>query len=548
MLCSAGLILTAVSCREDGEVTTEGVNKIILNTNKDELSKRINLDNSGVLKLKGGKDGKTAGLVNIPLLLVAEVSSPVYEGNTLRATHVSIQGNYAYVSYNTEGEKYLGAIEVIDLTDPNNPVLVTQAIFPGTDISSVYFDGGKLYISGASDIYTTGATTPAFAGVMTLANNLLSTNYVQTELKGMVGHEVVAANDKYYAVSGASGALTKINKANNQVEITVDLADLRSIGYNNNRVVVLSGNDGIKVYDNNLALVKSFPTESNVLDSKRTIDFMGTNVLVSEGAKGFGVYNLSTGSKVQTVELPNITTGDASDRVTNAVSVNNGYVFAANGGIGLSVYQNNGTSLSLAGTIDLPGSCNFVMSRGEYIFAAMGKSGFKIIKTVWPATGPDCSTFTPYNGNGGWLNVNSGENFKYSGTKSFQGVNVNHILSWCGNLTVLEGLNVNSNATFNMYGELYQGNKNNVWNSLNINTGSVLNVEGKLTTYGNMIFNSGATLKMKGDIIINGDVTFNNNTKIEFIGSNNKITIVGKVTKNAVPTITGSYVDVNNKL
>ncbi|MCJ8154995.1 hypothetical protein MKJ01_14595 [Chryseobacterium sp. SSA4.19] len=543
--------LAVVSCtNDDMDSQNNQENGPILNSDAKTLSKRIDFAHSGVLDLKPGFAGKTTTAGNFPLVLVAEVAPPVYNGKTLRATHVAIEGNYAYVSYNTEGETYLGAIEVLNITNPNAPQLVMQAILPDTDVSSVRYDNGKLYIAGAKDIYASGAQTPAFVGSMTLNGGMLTNALQQTVLTGKVGTDVTSGSSKYYAVSGATGVLAQLSKTSQQVEVSIPLSDLRALGYNNNKVVVLSGTDGVKIYDaNGLNLLTSFATSSDVAEAKRTIDFIDGKLLVSEGYNGVGVYNLSTGAKLQKLsvptDLPNV---NPADIVSNAVSVNSGRVFVANGGAGIYVYAPQNNDLTLMGSIDLTGSSNFVMSRGEYIFVATGAGGLKIIKTVAPASGAvNCSGYAAYNGSE-WLNVNSGQTLEYSGTKSLQGINVNQVLTWCGALTASQGVNINSNATFNMYGQLYQGTQSNPWNSLNINSGALLNLRGNLTTYGHMILNSNANWKIEGNVTIFGNLTINQGSKIEFIGSNSSITIHGTVTKNGTSTITGTYTDVNNKL
>lgn len=543
--------LTVLSCRnDDNDFQSQQENGPILSSDAKTLSKRIGFGNAGVLDIKPGTGGKTVTAGNFPLVLVAEVAPPVYNGKTLRATHVAIEGNYAYVSYNTEGETYLGAIEVLNITNPNAPQLVMQAILPDTDVSSVRYDNGKLYIAGAKDIYASGAASPAFVGSMTLNGGMLTSSLQQTVLTGKVGTDVTSNGSKYYAVSGATGVLAQLNKTNQQIEMSIPLNDLRALGYNNNKIVVLSGTEGIKIYDaNGLNLITSFATSSDVAEAKRTIDFIDGKLLVSEGYNGVGVYNLSSGTKLQKLSLPTQVTGvNPSDIVSNGVSVNSGRVFVANGGAGLYVYTSNNNELKLLGSLDLTGSSNFVMSRGEYIFVATGAGGLKIIKTVAPETGAvNCSGYAVYNGNE-WLNVNSGQTLEYSGTKSLQGINVNQTLTWCGALTVSQGINLNSNSTFNMYGQLYQGTQNNPWNSLNINSGALLNLKGNLTTYGHMIMNSNANWKIEGNVTIFGNLTINQGSKIEFIGSNSSITIHGTVTKNGTSTITGTFTDVNNKL
>lgn len=522
------------SCQNDDSSVSDPQSQdggIILNNDAQTLNQRIKFDNAGVLDLQPEfkfKDGEQpAG--TLPLVLVAEVAAPVYNGSTLKATHVAINGNYAYVSYNTEGETYSGAIDVINISNPNAPQLVVQAILPNTDISSVKYDNGMLYIAGARsvDAYPQ-AGTPAFVGAMTLSNGLLSTNLVQKSLTGNVGTSVTSSSSKYYAVSGNNGTVSQFSKSSNNVEMTISLNDLRALGLKDNKIVVLSGTQGVKVYNaNGLSLISSFSTSQDTQDAKRTIDFLDNSVVVSEGYNGLGVYNLTTGAKTQTIAVPSNVNGvDSGDITTNAVSVNNKNVFIANGGAGMYIYKNQNEVLGFLGSLSLNGSCNYVMSSGDYIFAAMGNGGLKIVKMVTTPT-MDCTSFATYTGSG-WLNVNSGQNLQYQGSASLYGVNVNANLTFCGSMAVSQGININSGGTFYMKGSLAQGSANNPWLSLNINNNAKLKVEGNVVIYGNMILNNGAS--------------------IEFIGNNSTITIYGSVIKNGTVTITGNYTDVNNKL
>ena len=238
---------------------------------------------------------------------------------------------------------------------------------------------------------------------------------------------------------------------------------------------------------------------------------------------------------------------DQLDIMSNSVSVNQDRVFVANGGAGLYMYEPETTNLALKGSLSLTGSSNYVVSKGEYIFVAGGTDGLKIIKTVAPANGGmNCSQYPEYTGND-WLNVNSGQTLEYSGTKSLQGMNVNESLTWCGALTVSQSVNIKSNGTFNMYGTFYQGSQSNPWNSLNVNGGSLFNLNGNFTTYGHMILNANSTWKIQRNVTIFGNLTMNNKSKIEFIGTNSSITINGTLTRNGNTTVTGTFTDVNNK-
>ncbi|MEO4005730.1 hypothetical protein [Flavobacterium sp. CAU 1735] len=533
------LFATVIGCQSDD---TNGVNpngdadKVILNSDINALNQRISFSNSGVLELTNG-EGKmaTAAGSDFPLALVAEVNPPSYNGKVLKATHVDINGVYAYVSYNTEGDTYLGAIDVINISNPNNPQLVVQAIFPNSDISAISYNDGFLYIAGASGANAnSGTTSPAFVAKMPLQNGLLTNNYASTSILGNVTMDIFATSSKYYAVSGYNGELVRYNKSNNTFEASIPVADLRALGSVNNKIVVLSGTQGVKVYDQNtFALQTSFATSQDVADAKRTIDFSDSRVLVSEGYNGLGVYNLTSGAKSQTIAVPtNVAGANQQDIVTNAVSVNNNKAFVANGAAGLYIYNTSG-SLSLLGSLALNastpnGSANYVKSSGDYIFVANGNGGLKIIKMIAaPVSSIDCTSFPNYPGDQ-WLNVNSGQDLKYKGSASVQGVNVNANLTFCGSMAVSQGLNINSGGVFYMKGTLAQGQANNPYQSLNINSNAKLKVEGSVVIYGNLVLNSGATL--------------------EFVGSGSSITIYGSVTKGNNVTITGNYTDTFNKL
>jgi len=519
------------SCQSDDTTPANQDSKVILSTDAQSLSNRMDYSGSGVINLvtgsnASGRSSQDANAGTFPLSLLAEVNPPSYNGHTLKATHVDVHDKYVYVSYNTQGDAYLGGIDVIDISNPNNPQLVVQAILPNTDISTVVYDNGQLYIAGATDVdFNNSISSPAFAARMPLQAGLLSSNYTLTSLVGNVGTGLAVADSKYYAVSGNNGVVAKLDKATNIVETTIAVGDLRALGYINNKIVVLSGTEGVKVFNaDNLALQSSFATSTDVAEAKRTIDFQGNNILVSAGYQGLKVYNLSSGSLQQTLAVPTAVGDiDPNDVVTNAVSVNGDYVYVANGAAGVYVYKTTGGTLNLLGSIPLIGSANYVKSVGDYIFVATGNGGLKIIKKV-TVSSIDCTSFATYTG-GQWLNVNSNETLNYQGSASLQGINVNANLTFCGSLSVSQGLNVNSNGVFTMKGSLAQGQYNG---------GTALIVNG--------------TMKVEGSVVIYGNLILNSNAHLEFLGSGSSITIYGNVIKNSGVTITGTYTDTFNKL
>ena len=508
-------------------------NNIEINSDVTSLNKRLDLTNSGVITITNASTSKllksTQATTDLPLVQIAEINPPTdSNGRTLQANHVAVNGNYAYVAYTMRGDVYSGAIDVIDVSDPYKPKLITSALIANTDITSLTYSNGNLIIAGATDIDKDATlTNPSIVINMQLSSGLLTDKYTINNLEGKVTTDVAANSSSYFAVTGDAGNLYKISSSSKAIAGKAQLADLRSVAVSGDKIVTLSGTKGVNIYnESSLALQKSFTTSTDVSGAKRTMDFDGTKLLVSEGYNGLGVYDINSGSKLQTIGLAIA----GEDNVTNAVSVNDGYAFVANGAAGLNVYQ-SGSQLSLVGTVGITGSSNYVKSSGNYIYVASGKGGLKIIKMEKPnTTFANCSNYGTYN-QGQNLILNSNEVKSYSGSTAISSVIVNSggILTHCGSISIQNTLILNSGGTFNMRGTLAQG-KYQQQNPTEL------------------IINSNATLQIEGSVVIWGDLRLNSGAKINFIGNDSSITIYGKVTKNSGVTITGNYKDTENKL
>ena len=524
-------LFTFCDNNDDSNSDNQAGTNIEINTDLTSLNSRLDYTDSGVISITNASASKSAkseaAASALPLVQIAEINPPKdSKGRTLQANHVAVNGNYAYVAYTMIGETYSGAIDVIDVTDPYKPKLLNSALIADTDITALTYSNGNLIIAGAADLDKNPAlTSPAILINMQLSSGLLTDKYTITALDSRVTTDVAANTSSYFAVTGDAGSLFKINSSTKAIAGKAALEDLRTIAVSGDKIVTLSGKKGVNVYsESTLALQKTFTTSTDVSGAKRTVDFDGTRLLVSEGYNGLGVYDINSGSKLQSLLLA--TAGE--DNVTNAVSVNDGYAFVANGALGLNVYK-TGTQLSLLGTVGIAGSSNYVKSSGDYIYVASGKGGLKIIKMEKPnAAFASCSSYGIYN-QGQNLILNSNEVKSYSGATAISSVIVNSgaTLTHCGAISIQNGLTLNSGGTFNMRGTLSQGKY-------------LLGTE--------LIINSNALLQIEGSVVIWGDLRLNSGAKINFVGNDSSITIYGKVTKNSNVTITGTFKDTENKL
>lgn len=517
---------------DDNTNDNQSKNKITITTDQSSLNKRLDYTNSGVISIENnsatGKFSSTTATTTLPLVQIAEINAPIdSNGRTLQASHVAVNGNYAYVSYITRGDVYSGAIDVIDVSDPYKPKLVSSALIANTDIISLTYANGNLIIGAAKDVDSDPLLiSPSIVINMELSSGLLTDKYKINYLESRVTTDVAANSSSYFAVTGNNGSLYKFNNSTKTITGNVAAEDLRSIALTSDKVITLSGTKGVNVYNlSTLALQKNFSTSADVSGAKRTMEVDGTKLLVSEGYSGLGIYDINSGTKLQTIGITN--TGE--DNVTNAVSLNDGYAFVANGAAGLNVYQ-TGIQYNLLGTLGISGSSNYVKSSGNYIYVASGKGGLKIIKMEKPnTTFASCSQYGTYN-QGKDLILNSNDVKSFAGSTAINSAIVNSgaVLTHCGSISIQNGLILNSGGTFNMRGSLAQGKY-------------------QQSNPTELIINSNATLQIEGSVVIWGDLRLNSGAKINFIG-NSSITIYGKVTKNSGVIITGNYTDTENKL
>jgi len=530
----------AVSCTDETTVFSEPQNDVFLESNQTILENSILFDNAGVLDItdeasisgKSSKNGNDELAGDYPLTLVAQVAAPSRSGaENLTAAHVDVVNDFAYVAYNTVEDGYSGAIDIINVSDPTNPRVSSRVYFTNADVNSVKFEDGFAYaVGGFNSELSATIDSNSFVAKMPVVNGRFDVSSIvfgfqdgfnATDVKTTANTVVVSSGKDGFLKAYAKSDLTDLNET--------PFADLRSIAIKDNAIAVLNADTGVNILDSNFNITKEIPISSDFGEfSKRTIDFSGENIVVAEGSRGAGIYNASTGNLIEYVPiLINPEGVDPSNIVTNAVAKNENVLLMANGGAGLSLSEDQGNNMDLVGIIELSGSTNFVASKGDYVFSASGKSGLQIIKLNRPTDSLEasCSNLPEYNGSAN-LNVNNGDNFAFSGSKSFNAINVGGELLLCGTWTVSNAVNLNSDALFSMNGTFVVG-RNNKRKNVSINNGAVFKVEGDLTIYGDLVLNDGATL--------------------EFLGNDSVVNVFGSVRLGTNAEVIGTFTDVQDK-
>jgi hypothetical protein len=533
-------MFTIMSCSDETTVYTDPQSDVLLEDSQSVLASSILYDNAGVLDItdeislsgKSSKNNEDQLAGDYPLTLVAQVATPSRNGaENLTAAHVHVVDDYAFVAYNTVEDGYAGGIDIINVSDPTNPIISSRVYYLNADVNAVKYDDGYLYAVGGFDSEkSTTIDFNSFVAKIPVSDGRMDIRNISYGFQvGFNATDVETTSNSVIVTSGKDGYIKSYQKNDLSTINEAAFADLRSLSINGGNIAILNAETGVNILDANFNIVKEIPISSDFGNfTKRTLDYSGENIIVSEGSRGAGIYNAATGVLVEYVPILIDPQGvDQQDIVTNAVAKNDNVLLMANGGAGLCLSEDQGNNTDLVGIIELDGSTNYVATKDDYIFAATGKSGLQIIKLNRPndSLEASCADIPSYSGRRN-LNVSTGENLSYRGSKRFNSINVDGELLLCGSWTVSNSTNINSNASFSMKGTFVVG-RNNKRKNVTINENATFKVEGNLTIYGDLILNDGATL--------------------DFLGSDSVVNVFGRVTKAAAAEVTGSFDDVRNK-
>ncbi|WP_026933021.1 hypothetical protein [Christiangramia echinicola] len=533
-----------ISCQKDNETSSknpEQQSHFIVSNDASELKGAISFKETGVIgiaRINTTRNSESEWIFGIEQ--IASLESPILNGEALRATHVDVKGNYAYVSYNKEGSNYLGAIDIVDVSDKYNPVLVSRMKSDIADINSLYIDNNDNIIFTGASINGEGPNHTLLGYVSTQNGNFSSDFNLDYGLAGHTGVHVLDFEGRTILISGNSGIVGSFTlPGTNSVfdpQAEINLGDLRSAACNNDKLAVLSGEEGLLDFSLNNEFIENNSIETSALtpESKRTIAWYGKNILVSEGTDGAGIYNFESSTKAMSLPLrvhPDASSVSAENKVTNAVSTDGNFIYMANGGAGLDILKLNNELVPVAeGIAEIDGSANFVQAKGEYIYLASG-SGLKILKIIAPETDIEtgdflpCSEFDRYTGDKN-LNISSNSEASYSGVMNLKHLNVNGTLNFCGDMLIEKSANLSSASTLNMLGSFKLGNAK---------------------SSENLVINSNSRLKIEGLIEIHGDLNIASDGVLEFVGENSKIYVSGRVKINSGGKVIGDFEDLNNK-
>jgi len=369
--------------------------RITIVNDEAKLNGRVSIYNDTIVV--GGGLLKAATPNEVKLVLEAEINPPTVNGQTLQATSVSLDGNYAYISYNLRGDIYGGAVDIVQIKGDKKATIRSHVSFNDTKVSAVFFDPltSNVYLAEASG--NAALASPALVEKIGSSGNKLSiSGALKTVLSSYVTTSVIAKNDKVFATTGNTGGLYTLTKDSLKQLSYIPISDARWVDVDANYISVVQGGGKLSVFNavtGTLINTYNF-TGTTIPESKSTVQIIVGKALIAAGDGGAVLMNLATGKVVGSIPRTIVTGLDPSVTVTNAVAASGEYVYLSNGEAGVyqaktgggqdlgSLTGDTNISLIIQGKLKFKSlqSVNHVAFNGETLVIASGLGGVKIVK------------------------------------------------------------------------------------------------------------------------------------------------------------------------
>lgn len=468
-------------------------------------------------------------------LAAGMVHGPSIWGGSLKGTDIEISGDKAYLGYHIPGPVYGGAIDIVDISDPEDPQLLQTVLFADMDILSIDVFGQEIYVSGSRD--TEVLTELPFAAAvakadLSFAGTLVHGTIEYASIPGAVATEVTHTAALIYATSvGPDGGVQLVNKSNVQHVASIPLDDARAIamdpfgaGY-----FVMSddgGDDIAEFYPLGVPTPAfGYTLPVGIADDARTamelsqvLPFVG----IANGANGATILDQFSGFLVDFIPLPIGLLGvNPSDIYTNDVSWDGDVLYAANGGAGLQVSRFEGLlgEFAVYGSVQIGESANAVATDDGTILV-LGATGLRIFtleKIDFSPLPPPIPLPTTTSTKRKLAEVEFGV-YRTGQNQAHHFMGESNIAS----------LDVNSKSHFSFDGKLYV-------NGMAAVKDAVLESKGHTTFKQSLAIDKDGAYIVDGDVVIDGDFYFQG--KVIFQTPGSSLQVFGKVYKTATAEV-----------
>ncbi|MBN2441671.1 MAG: hypothetical protein JXJ04_09995 [Spirochaetales bacterium] len=325
---------------------------------------------------------------------ISRIRPTTVNNHTVQANDILISGTTSYVAYNTAGDIFDGAIQVIKKTG-KKITLEYEIQFRDMDIICLSKQGDDLVFGGMAnpDVFD---GKRSFIGKINLRGPK-SSRIVESFvfLSSYAATGVTKLDDQYYVSLGAADGGIKILDNNmGPVQGTLETPDIladdiRDIEAYASGIVVLVGTTDSEATNGRILIIKEDAvtkeieiTDFDSPEAKATIEVNDNYAYLGLSAKGFQVCDLTSEKILFTFDNPD----DSPLHVTNSISYHENLIFSANGEYGFRVldYTPSQTSADIVGYFSFSGltdeneqnySANHIAYKSKCLIVASGAGG-----------------------------------------------------------------------------------------------------------------------------------------------------------------------------
>lgn len=336
------------------------------------------------------RDLQTNAIVatSFSLKLVGEIKSPEIENIQLQATDIVVEGRYAYIAYNAQGPRQMGAIQLVDIKNSNEPKVLTEYLIKDRDINALAVSKDRIYFTGASQDETEG---PAYFARLVLQDEKFESGFKSIPLSGFAGTSIGIRDAEAIVTVGDRSGFYVIDLESFQPIFKRSLYDARAVSVSNDDSIIyfLSGQPGLISKYKDLELAEEFKVGgAQTPEAKSTLQRGKKTLLASLNEYGFSFVCQESGIELAHQDPPEVKNVSRADISTNAAVATMGLVFTAQGAGGLVVYSAKADgggcapmAIATIGRVDFGdyASANGVYASGNLVFVASGRAGLKIV-------------------------------------------------------------------------------------------------------------------------------------------------------------------------
>lgn len=291
------------------------------------------------------------------------------------------------------GEPYMGAVDIFDIRDEDDPELKSSMLFVDSDVNGLTYKSDHLYLAMATS--REEFDTPAVVEKVRIRRDELTDDTETFDVPSWAATDVEVTDNHLFVTSGAdSGHVTVIRLNNDEVVFSYPVEDARGVDTDGDDVAVVAGTPARMVtfdYDSG-ELLTDFSLEGASVDfSKSTIEIHRKKAVLALGDGGTQIVCLDDGSVIEQIDPPVVTDLDPSVTVTNAASTDSKTLYMSNGEAGVYIAYTRDKfdsrdcdvdDLELIGQFRLDDleSVNAVKVDSDYLFVAGGLGGLKILE------------------------------------------------------------------------------------------------------------------------------------------------------------------------